>query len=196
MRNLMWGMMAVAMLVAAGGCATPGSSNEIDRRFEAGWRPSKTYCLFGGETPKVNAYCALQNFGYEGYLAAINQQALLSLPEGAHCREHTAAVAALLKDQPDLRSQMIYSCPKGVGPGVPCHVSILATTPDGRQWVLDNGAIVNATVGVSGVVAMRDFAAEVQQAYWVDRPPTMMQAMFPDMDLEIALPPDAQRTSR
>jgi len=196
MRNLMWSMAAVAILVAASGCATPGSSNEIDGRFEAGWRPSKTYCLFGGETPRLAAYCARQTFGDEGYLAAINQQALQSLPEDGHCREHAAAVLALLKDDPDLRSQMIYSCPKGVGRDQPCHVSVLATAADGRQWVLDNGAVVNASVGVAGVVAMRDFAAEVQQVYWVDHPPTMMQAMFPDMDREIALPPAATWTRR
>jgi hypothetical protein len=185
MRHLRKTVLALTV-AAASGCASPGKLAELDQRFEAGWRPTKSYCLFGGETPQINAYCSRQQFGEEGYLMAINQQATASLPPEADCKDHARTVIALLQREAELRTQRIYSCPEGAGAGQACHVSVLVTNAKGGQWVLDNGAVVSSTVGVAGVVAFNGFSSEVDGTYWVDRPPNIMQAMFPDLD--IALP--------
>jgi len=49
MQKLKRNVSAMIAMLLASGCVTPPSRNEIDARYAAGWRPSKTYCLFGGD---------------------------------------------------------------------------------------------------------------------------------------------------
>jgi hypothetical protein len=63
-------LVLACLILSATGCMTNQKAQRLDADFEAGWRPSKTYCLFGGETAQLDAYCVRLNFGAEG-LAAI-----------------------------------------------------------------------------------------------------------------------------
>ena len=69
---------AIAACAVLGGCVLDDSARALDARYRAGWRPSASYCAWGGETGLLAAYCARLNFGDAGALAI-----LLDLNEAA-----------------------------------------------------------------------------------------------------------------
>lgn len=170
MRTLMKVLAVTIVALTATGCATQARLAALDKQFDEGWRPGKGYCLFGGETEKINNYCARMYFGVEGELQAINASVIASLPPEAKCRDHANAALAAIKQVPDLKGELVYSCPK-VG-STTCHVSVLVKDPSGNQWVMDNRAVVSSTLGVNGVTNFTAFAGVLDNVYWVGLPPS------------------------
>lgn len=159
---------ALALLMQ--GCASlaPTEAEQLS------WNgPGAGPCLFGGVSNRAVEHCARVTLGEEAMLITINSQALAMLPEDAKCTDHVQAARELLKDYPDVQTRLIYSCPPGQADRSVCHVSVLATAADGRQYILDNGAAVPAAA--SHVASLDEFRHEVGQ-YWVDQPPNMAQA--------------------
>jgi hypothetical protein len=165
---------AACLLLAATatGCMTAGESRRLDAKFEAGWRPSKGYCTFGGETPLLDAYCARVNFGAEGAVAIlrdINDEVLAQAGGSLRCTDHVARAQARLKPYAaEFRTEELYSCDRDppVVDGKPvCHVSLLVTdTMTGARFVVDNGHVLKpATSG--GVGRYAEFASLVDRAW-------------------------------
>jgi len=168
MRTRFIAIAALALLMQ--GCATfmPTEGEQLS------WNgPGAGPCLFGGVSERTVEHCARVTLGAEAMLTSINSKALALLPEDAKCTEHVQKARELLKEHSDVQTQLVYSCPQGQADRSVCHVSVLATTADGRQYVLDNGAAVPAAA--SHVASLDEFRNEVGQ-YWVDQPPTMAQA--------------------
>jgi len=165
-----WVRAAIAVLaLGLAGCATDAQLRKLDKRFDRGWRPGKAYCLWGGETPKIDAYCARLNFGFEGELTVLNGYVIDSLPRGTSAEVHAKAVLAAVREIDGLKADLIYSFPEGSG--VMPHVSVIVIDPSGKKWVLDNRAVISPADGVSGVAPLREFAALVGKEYWVGRLP-------------------------
>jgi len=135
--------------------------------------PGTGPCLFGGVSNRAVEHCARVTLGEEALMASVNSQALAMLPANAKCTDHVQAARVLLQEYSDVQTRLVYSCPPGQADRSVCHVSVLATTADGRQYVLDNGAAVPAAA--SHVASLDEYQREVGQ-YWVDQPPTMAQA--------------------
>jgi len=162
-------VLAVAALLLSSACA---SRAQLDARFDAGWRPKLGSCTFGGDTPKIAAWCAKQSSlassgGYEAYLRGLNLSARRSLRPGAWCGEHVAAVIRLVGADPELKAEPLYNCPKGYAPGVECHVSVLVSDTAGNRYVIDNGAVVrDGATGHAGVTTLANFSGLVGGRYW------------------------------
>lgn len=92
-------------------------------------------------------------------LAAINRT--LYFDASMNCQQHVAAVKSSLLREPSWVVEDIYSCPdflfRRTGA---CHVAALVSTPSGRQFVVDNGAILrSASLAVYGVIDADTFQA-------------------------------------
>jgi hypothetical protein len=167
------GLLLSALVL--GGCATGGAA-DLDARFEAGWRPSRGYCLFGAETARLAAWCADVNFGRDGLLAvarAVNQQVLgRAAGQPLPCMEHVAEARRRLAEYPDYTLAEIYSCdaepPLEAGRPV-CHVSLLVTGPSGVRVVMDNGYVLQPAA-TGGVAFYPRFVAQVDRHWIGERP--------------------------
>lgn len=169
-------MAALAAAVLTTGCMTDGGARELDAKFEAGWRPSKADCVFGGATPTLDAYCARVNFGSEGVLAILrneNQRILAEAP-GLRCTDHVAQARQALATYADgFELTELYSCDRDApienGRKV-CHVSLLVRDPaTGARFVVDNGSVLNAAT-TGGVGKYSEFRGEVDYA-WIGSTP-------------------------
>jgi len=164
-------LFAAAVLLSGTGCMTARSAQNLDEKFAAGWRPSKGYCTFGGETPTLSAWCAEVNFGAEGLAViarAVNEQVLARAGgDKLLCTDHVAQVRHELAAYPDYTVTELYSCdanpPVENGRSV-CHVSLLVASASGARVVLDNGHVLDpATTG--GVAAYTEFAQLVDHQW-------------------------------
>lgn len=174
------GAQAVALVLVAAsatGCMTDSQSRRLDAKFEAGWRPAKGYCTFGGETPLLDAYCARVNFGAEGMAAVlrdINNEIVAQADGSLRCTDHVVHVQARLKPYAaEYRTEELYSCdrdPPMVDGQAVCHVSLLVTdTVTGARFVVDNGHVLHpATTG--GVGSYSQFAKLVDRAWTGETP--------------------------
>lgn len=152
------------------------SDAEVDARFDAGWRPSKAQCAFGGQTAKLASYCAELNFGRKGLevvARAVNEQVLASAGgERLPCTDHVAKVRARLAEYPGYQVSEIYSCdanpPVENGRSV-CHVSVMVASASGARVVIDNGHVLDpGTTG--GVGSYTQFASLVDH-HWTGGAP-------------------------
>ena len=157
--------------------AFAASAEELDARFDAGWRPGKGYCAFGGETPKLSAWCAEVNFGAQGLevIARAANETVLARANGEKlpCTEHVAQVRAELAAYPDYKVTELYSCdanPEMKDGRAICHVSLLVTGVAGAQVVLDNGHVLDPQT-TSGVGSYTEFA-ELVDHHWTGEQPT------------------------
>lgn len=163
MRNQIFSLIPVlASTLLASGCATL-------QEQEAAILSGQASCVFGGVTEKSVLYCGYKNFGVEGLLAAANALALQQVPErgvfaDGNCQEHVDLVEAKLAAHPQFRFDRLYSCPERRGAGDECHVSALVTAPDGRQYVLDNGAVVSDARGFKGTARLEDYLVALDGA--------------------------------
>jgi hypothetical protein len=158
------------------GPALAASDAEVDARFDAGWRPSKAQCVFGGQTAKLAAYCADLNFGAEGLevvARAVNEQVLASAGgEKLPCTDHVAQVREHMAEYADYRVQEIYSC--DANPAVEngrsvCHVSLMVTSASGARVVIDNGHVLDPA-STTGVGSYAQFASLVDH-HWTGATP-------------------------
>ncbi len=170
-------LLLAALVLPLSACITEGRARELDARFEAGWRPSKAACTFGGETPTLDAYCAQLNFGAGGLevIARAANENLLSSAAGQPlpCTEHVAMAREQLAAYTQYKFNELYSCdnnpPVQDGKSV-CHVSLLVSDPvSGARIVMDNGHVL--TPGIySGVAPYAEFAQLVDR-HWSGRLP-------------------------
>ena len=152
------------------------SDREVDARYDAGWRPSKAQCAFGGQTAKLAAYCADLNFGAKGLevvARAVNEQVLASAGgEKLSCTDHVAQVRERLAEYPDYTLTEVYSCeanpPVEDGRSV-CHVSLMVTSASGARVVVDNGHVLEPAA-TGGVGSYTQFAARVDHHWTGDTP--------------------------
>ena len=158
-------MTGWALALAA--CQTHNS----DARFDAGWRPSKAYCAFGGETERLAAYCARVNFGPEGALSVLraeNTEILEAQDSRLRCTDHVERAKAAVGTYGDYQVARVYSCdddaPIEAGRRV-CHVSLLVTdSSSGERFVMDNGFVLDPSV-TGGVATYADFRGRVDHAW-------------------------------
>lgn len=158
------------------GPALAASDAQVDARFDAGWRPSKAQCAFGGQTAKLAAYCADLNFGAKGLevvARAVNEQVLASAGgEKLPCTEHVARVRERMAEYADYRVEEIYSCdanpPVENGRSV-CHVSLMVTSASGARVVIDNGHVLDPA-STGGVGTYAQFASLVDH-HWTGGTP-------------------------
>lgn len=173
-RMLKLQVLAVSLTAAAlsSGCMTDSQALRLDAQLEAGWRPSKADCVFGGATPAMDAYCARVNFGKDGMLAILrneNGRILENAGGSLPCTEHVAQARAALASYADgFELTDLYSCDRDApvenGRKV-CHVSLLVRDPEtGNRFVVDNGHVLNADV-TGGVGQYREFRREVDFAW-------------------------------
>lgn len=118
----------------------------------ADWHAQKS-CTFGGATPAEDAACAAQNFGSEGALYAVQQEAA---EHPGDCKAFVRRVQAAL---PQYTVLGLYSCPDAYQ----CHVSALVNVA-GTAYVVDNGAL-----GIPGsVMPLAEFDKWFDQFYVID----------------------------
>lgn len=101
---------------------------------------------FGGVDRESDMHALSVNFGDEGLLMSINQQAIRQARAKGRigdCEDHYQTVARLLAEHEGYSVMPIYSAPTSDLYGVVIHVSSLVTAPTGEQWVLDNGTILS-----------------------------------------------------
>jgi hypothetical protein len=155
---------------------TARSAQEIDASFAAGWRPTKGYCAFGGETPTLSAWCAEVNFGAEGLelIARAANKTVLARAGGRTlaCTDHVAQVRQELAAFPGYEVAELYSCdanpPVENGRSV-CHVSLMVTSVTGARVVLDNGHVLNPRT-TGGVAPYTQFAQLVDHQWTGEQP--------------------------
>lgn len=165
-------LAAVAIAVALAAC----QAHDPDARFQGGWRPSKGYCAFGGETAQLAAYCARVNFGAEGTLAVLRAEnaRILRAAGRLQCADHVVlARAAMERYGADYAVAPLYSCdddaPAEGGRRV-CHVSLLVTdATSGARFVMDNGYVLRPEFG-SGVATYDEFHQRVDHVWTGDTP--------------------------
>jgi hypothetical protein len=166
------------LAVASTACMTDRQMQRLDAELEAGWRPSQSYCTFGGETAALAAYCARLNFGADGMEAVLRGENVKILQASAghplRCADHVAQAKARLGAYgDDYEMTDLYSCDRVAhvenGRRV-CHVSLLvADKVTGARFVVDNGHVLNpGTTG--GVAAYRHFAGLVEYAWTSEVP--------------------------
>ena len=155
--------MSATIGLALSACASTG---DLEARQLAYNGTGPNPCTFGGATERAVAHCARMNFGTLGLLTAINERVLETLPAGADCEDHVAAVQQRLAGT-GLRGKPVYTCPMTSLDGV-CHVSLHVVDPAGKQFVVDNGAAVNALYPAH-VAEFEEFRQLVGQAYWFDK---------------------------
>jgi hypothetical protein len=167
-----------ALLVSAPALSACVATNvvDLDERFDRGWRPSRAYCAFGAETPKLAAWCADLNFGREGLLSvarAVNREVLeRAAGRALPCTEHVASARRGMAEYPGYALTELYSCdaePALADGRAVCHVSLLVTSLAGARVVLDNGHVLEPAT-TDGVAGYRQFAALVDR-HWVGRQP-------------------------
>jgi hypothetical protein len=160
------------------GCATV---DEIETRQLAYRGEGDNPCRWGGVSERADAHCAELRWGIKGYLTAINDHARRHLPDAADaspCMEHVARLQSVLAGRHDLTSEMLFSCPPDRGDGR-CHVSLLVTDRQQRQYVLDNGAVFGGTQAPGAVGSLVEFAALAGPYRRVAPPPPAVTALGP-----------------
>ena len=172
-RACRWAAVTCAVGLAA--CQT----HNLDARFEAGWRPAKGYCAFGGETAQLSAYCARVNFGADGSLALLRAEnsAILRKDDRLRCTEHVALARSALERYGDYTVAPLYSCDDDTsveGGRKVCHVSLLVTDAiSGARYVMDNGYVLRPQVW-DGVATYEEFRERVDHA-WTGAIPAWMR---------------------
>lgn len=174
---VMKGLAAVAVLAMGAvlsGCAAWERAAQREEARQLAWTgPGAGPCAWGGVTPRAEAHCAMVSFGGEGVLYAVNEKARARLGQAAACADHVELVERTLsRHLREFRTERIFSCPLESRARGECRVSLLVTTAEGDRYVLDNGAVVNGTVGVEGVARFADFARAVEDVYWLGFPPS------------------------
>lgn len=131
-------------------------------------------CAADGPTPQPLR--EINRYGTEGALMELNAEAQLSLPAGADCQDHVAAVRRMLAGRhPDLKAEPLYSCPNGGFSIGLCHVSVLVTDAQGERLVVDNGAVLRRYP--VQVARLEEFSREVEHTYWIGQPPVSIEKM-------------------
>ena len=167
-------VFAVAVALSSTGCVTL-SEQDLDAKFAAGWRPSKGYCAFGGETPTLSAWCAEVNFGAEGLeviARAVNEDVLARSADRLACTDHVAQVRAEFAAYPSYTVTELYSCdatPEMQDGRAVCHVSLMVTSVTGARVVLDNGHVLDPNT-TGGVAPYREFAQLVDRNWTGETP--------------------------
>lgn len=94
------------------------------------------------------------------------------------CTDHARAAVRSARAA-GYEAQKIYSCPDEQDrlDGI-CHVSAVVTDGEGRQWVMDNGAVFTDAHSRSHVGTLDAFAAEVRNEYWIGTPPMVVDVRF------------------
>jgi hypothetical protein len=167
-------LLLAALTLPTAACVSTGA--ELDAKFAAGWRPSKGYCTFGGDTPALGAWCAEVNHGGEGLQViarAVNEKVLQrNGGEALVCTDHVAQARAELAAYPQYTTTELYSCdanpPMEDGRPV-CHVSLMVASAGGSRVVLDNGHVVDAKVD-GGVAQYGEFTQMVAY-HWTGEQP-------------------------
>jgi hypothetical protein len=156
------------------GCA---STAQMEQRQLAWDGHGSNPCLFGGVTDQAQAHCQSVRLGGEGTLMAINTKAMqgLSKSNADHpCQVHVARVEAALANNPNYRTQRIYSCPEGGSEN--CHVSLLVAA-NREMYVLDNGAVLKSNRYAASVAHLDEFSEELNDVYWIGRMPDNAHAI-------------------
>lgn len=169
-------LLPLALALPGSACVTLDTA-DLDARFAAGWRPSKAYCAFGGETPALGAWCAEMNYGGEGLQViarAVNEEVLRrNGGEPLACTDHVAQVRAAFAAYPEYAVSELYSCdedpPVEDGRKV-CHVSLMVASAAGNRVVLDNGHVVDAHIA-GGVAPYAEFTQMVAY-HWTGEQPS------------------------
>jgi hypothetical protein len=171
-------LVLAALVLASTACMTDRAMQRLDAKFEAGWRPSRSYCTWGGETPLLDAYCARVNFGAAGTESLLRNANAEILKESAGqllpCAAHVARVKAELASYgDDYELTELYSCDRNApieqGQRV-CHVSLLvADKVTHRRFVVDNGHVLSP-VATGGVAPYQDFVGLVDYAWTAETP--------------------------
>src|SRR5690349_16731039 len=167
--------LAAGTLLSATGCMTARSAQDLDQKFAAGWRPSKGYCAFGGETPALAAWCAEVNFGAEGLeviARAVNEEVLSRAGGTLACTDHVAQVRQEFAAYPSYTVTELYSCdanPQIEDGRAVCHVSLMVTSVTGARVVLDNGHVLDPAT-TSGVAPYTEFAQLVDHNWTGETP--------------------------
>lgn len=177
-------LLLASMALQSAACVTTPAA-ELDAKFAAGWRPSKSYCVFGGETPALGAWCAEVNHGAEGLTViarAINEEVLSrNAGEPLVCTDHVAQARAEFAAYPDYTVTELYSCdenpPVEDGRSV-CHVSLMVASAAGSRVVLDNGHVVDAKID-GGVAAYGEFTQMVAYHWTGEQPAWVALATKP-----------------
>lgn len=163
---------ALALGAALSGCA---SFEQKQMAYQGGGPFWSNPCLLGGATAETDAHCRFVQSGPKGMLESINEEVVRD-PNNDTCEKHVTAVLARLEDFPQFKAQRIYSC-LDYRSSAECHVSALVTDGGGRQYVLDNGAVLRMA-NTPYVATLRQFAARVDGNYWIGKPPTQVEAML------------------
>ncbi len=108
-------------------------------------------CLFGGATEAQDQFCAERQWGTAGLLQNINARVLQTMPPGTKCTGHVALAEKALAGR--FKTAHLYSCPDRAPS---CHVSLKVFTDEG-VYVMDNRAVLDSTVAVSGVARLSVF---------------------------------------
>jgi hypothetical protein len=177
-------LFLIALALPSVGCVTT-SGADLDAKFAAGWRPSKAYCTFGGDTPTLGAWCAEVNYGEQGLQVvarAVNEEILRrNGGEPLVCTDHVAQARAEFAAYPEYQVTELYSCdanpPVENGRSV-CHVSLMVASAGGSRVVLDNGHVVNATTE-AGVARYADFTQMVAYHWTGEQPTSVMLSSRP-----------------
>jgi hypothetical protein len=175
-RQLAATLLMTTLVLPMAACMTDGRARLLDQKFAAGWRPTKGYCAFGGETPALSAWCAEVNFGGESLALiarTVNEKVLArAAGQPLACTDHVAQARRELTEFPDYTVTELYSCdanpPLENGRPV-CHVSLMVANATGDRVVLDNGHVFEPAT-TAGVGSFQEFAQLVDR-HWAGEQP-------------------------
>ena len=170
MRKLLIAVLAASLLP---GCALYENSLRREEARQLSWTgPGAGPCAWGGVTERAQEHCAMIEWGPVGSLHAINEKTRARLGPNADCIEHVETVRAQLARHRGMTDELLFTCPIETRARNECHVSLLVTLADGERYVLDNGAVVTAALGLEGVATFENFARQVEGVYWLGFPPS------------------------
>lgn len=162
----------ILMAFLLGGCAAMEQANRRNEARQLAWTgPGAGPCAFGGVTPEADAHCGLVTSGPEGVLLAINGRVSRKLGPGADPGARIEAASRLLARHEDLRTERLYTCPRGAVDAAACRAVLLVTAADGERYVLDSGAVLGEQVAPDGVASFMAFELFVNGDYAVGAPP-------------------------
>lgn len=167
-------MALIASMLLVGCSAMERATLQEEARQLAWNGPGDGPCLFGGVTERAQEHCAFVTSGAEGVLIAISNRIRRHSGAGT-CLAYVEAFRRQMTRLKGYRTERVYTCPES-SPDGECHVSLAVTSPEGERYVVDNGAVVRDTIGVSGVASFAAFEEAVDGVMWVGKPPTGMQA--------------------
>jgi hypothetical protein len=169
-------VVAGIVLCMLGGCSAIERSTAQEEARQLAWTgPGAGPCAFGGVTPRAENHCALVMYGSLGMLEAVNDKVRRKLGPVIACQDHVREAKRELARHRGIKTESLYSCPPATRASGECHVSLLVTTPEKEQFVLDNGVVVSDAMGVDGVASYALFTRAVDGVTWRGRQPTVPQ---------------------